>query len=279
MQRVLGKSQKRRSEVRPFVLGLVLIGLLGFSGCSDLQDHPDAPSGPAAQAHPEGWIDPAAKQNFHGQAIRSQGWDMSACQSCHGEDYTGGAAKEPSCLVCHADTPEGCNVCHGSNSSIAPPEDTRGNVETRFAGVGAHQAHLDEGAIALALDCVECHLMPQSFADPAHIDGDERAEIVWGERATTGGVVPEYDSESFSCASTYCHSGGKFGSNPPVAWTEVGSGQADCGTCHGLPPDDEATDHPQVSQGLTCATCHGSVVDEDLNIVDKSLHMNGKTDF
>ena len=280
MQRILSKSQKIGSKIRPFVLGLVFIGALGFAACSDLRDDPDSPNGPVAPIHPEGWVDRAAKENFHGEAIRSNGWDMSACQSCHGVDYAGGIA-ESSCLKCHSRTPASCNTCHGTGNHSAPPEDAHGNMETDAIGVGAHQTHDSESATALVFGCTECHYRPQDFADPAHIDGDGRAEITWHELAQTGGLAPQYDGETGTCADTYCHSGGRFGNNPTMVWTEVGSGQADCGTCHGLPPTGVASDgktHLEV-EASSCSNCHARVVDENNNIVDKMLHINGTTDF
>jgi len=234
------------------------------------------PTGPAAKVHPTGWLDPGAG-DFHGQAIRSKGWDMSGCQSCHGADYAGGIA-ESSCITCHARTPEGCTVCHGGSGGSAPPQDTRGNRDTGVPGVGAHQAHLSEGTLTAALECSECHTVPQTFSAPSHIDGDGRAELVWGERATTGGNAPSYDPQANTCADTYCHSGGKFGNKATPVWTAVGTGQGACGTCHGIPPPEE-TKHPPVVAPLTCATCHSHVVDADNNIIDKALHLNGKTDF
>ena len=221
--------------------------------------------------HPSGWVDPSAGDDFHGQAIRSNGWDMSGCQTCHGSDYTGGIT-DTSCLSCHADTPENCNVCHGSSVNDAPPQDTQDNEETTFAGVGAHQAHLLEGTLTSALDCATCHVVPDTFSAPSHIDGDGQAEVTWGTLAQTDGASPQYDRDTATCAGAYCP-----GNAQSVVWTSVGSDQAACGTCHSLPPAAD-TGHP-TSGDLSCSVCHSTVVDQDLNIIDKSLHLNGETDF
>lgn len=244
----------------------------GIAQVSCLQCHSDPAQG---QIHPADWLNPTAKENFHGEALRLRNFDMSGCQSCHGADYAGGVV-ETSCLTCHSATPEGCTTCHGGNGSLAPPKDTRGNRETTFFGVGAHQAHLGQGSLSAALNCTDCHQFPAGFADPAHIDGDGRAELVFGARASTNGSVPVYDPQTNTCAGTYCHSGGRMGNNAVPVWTEVGSGQAACGTCHSLPPGEE-TGHAQVA--LSCSICHSSVVDADNNIIDTSLHINGQTDF
>lgn len=273
MTRCLSQKTKRGLS------GLLALGtLLTLVGCSDLKDNPTVPNGPAAKVHPDGWINPSAEDDFHGVALRQSGWNLANCQSCHGIDYAGGVV-EQTCLTCHSDTPEGCNVCHGDRAgSIAPPEDTHGNSDTNFAGVGAHQAHLQSGTLSTALNCNDCHTMPAGFADPSHIDGDDRAELTWGERALTNDATPQYDPITNTCAGTYCHSGGKFGNDPSPIWTEVGSGQAACGTCHSLPPAPE-TGHPAVAEGLTCATCHGKVVDADDTIITPELHINGMVEL
>ena len=280
MPDALSGTKQTRCWIRPVALALALSGLLGFSRCSDLQDSPGAPNGPAAKVHPEGWLNPAARESFHGHAIRSRGWDMAGCRSCHGEDYSGGSAGG-TCLTCHAESPEACSVCHGSAAGAAPPEDLQGNEDTSRAGVGAHQTHLNESAATLALECAECHVVPQEFTDPAHIDGDGRAEVVWGERARTGGAEPHYDPEAHTCADTYCHSGGKYGSNPTLMWTDVGTGQGDCGTCHGMPPTAESTDGDTHLPGApdSCSNCHPNVVDEENAIADKARHLDGDTSF
>lgn len=246
----------------------------GDAALSCFTCHSDPAKG---RIHADGWIDPAAKQTFHGDAVRARNFDMSSCRSCHGADYAGGVVQN-SCLKCHAGTPESCTTCHGSGDNLAPPKDTGGNTETRFFGVGAHQAHLRQGKIAAALNCTDCHHFPQGFADPAHVDGDGRAELNFGPRASANGNTPSYDPQTHTCAGTYCHGGGKLGNQAVPGWTEVGSGQAACSACHGLPPGKD-TGHPPVAAPLTCATCHSRVVDADNNILDTTLHLNGQTDF
>jgi predicted CxxxxCH...CXXCH cytochrome family protein len=265
-------------RIQTTAIALCSLALWGLNACSELSNDP-APSGPSVSVHPAGWIDPSAKANFHGEAIRAANWDMESCKSCHGADYAGGLA-DASCITCHSNTPEGCTTCHGaSGSSIAPPQDTNNNINASFSGVGAHQIHLQGGDLGSPVACGECHALPEGFADPAHIDGDGRAELVWGPFATQdGALVPHYDSESHSCSDTYCHSGGRFGANPTVVWNEVGAGQADCATCHAMPPGPD-TGHLNVPVTTPCATCHGSVVDADNNIINPDLHLNGRADL
>lgn len=264
-----------RASWGPFAAALLALGL---AACSAVTDEPLPPVGPAAKAHPEGWLTEDS-DSFHGQAIRAAGWEMSACQACHGADYAGGVV-EVSCNGCHSRTPQGCTVCHGTpGSGIAPPEDLSGNRQTTARGVGAHQSHVTmTDSLTQVLSCSDCHVRPEGFADPRHIDGDGRVEIHFGVRATAGGFTPSYDPVANACANTYCHGGGRFGNGVTAVWTQVGTGQAACGTCHGLPP---AVDkgHPNVPASLACSTCHGSVVDASLRILAPTLHINGQTDF
>ena len=235
----------------------------GTSGGSCYTCH-NGPSG-----HPNNWMS-YASDDFHGAAIREAGWDMGSCKVCHGDDYAGGIS-ESSCLTCHSGTPEACNTCHGSSTNAAPPQDTQGRTETSFASVGAHQAHLLEGSLTGAVACSECHVVPATLHDAGHVDSDLPAEVIFGDFTTdSGSLTPAWDGSV--CSNTYCHGAFNHG-NPDQTpdWASVG--EAACGTCHNLPP---ASPHPN---NENCSLCHGNVVDADNNIIDKSKHINGSTDF
>ena len=58
------------------------------------------------------------------------------------------------------------------------------------------------------------------------------------------------------------------GNNPDLNWISINTGQANCGTCHGIPPQGHV-DNTQ------CNDCHGSVVNENNGIMNRSKHMNG----
>lgn len=244
-----------------------------FTGCAELADDP-LPSGPAASAHPEGWIN-SRTDDHHAKAIAADGWNLAECQSCHGADYSGGVVMN-SCLTCHDQGPEDCDVCHGGAGQVHPPEDLSGSSDPTSRGVGAHLAHLNT-SLAPSLVCQDCHTMPSSFADPIHIDGDGRAEVDFGAWAQLNNSTPSYDPQAASCSNTYCHSGGRFGLNPAVPWNQPEADAGACGTCHALPPGPE-TEHPQVN-ATSCAVCHGSVIDADNNFIDINLHMNGQANL
>lgn len=215
--------------------------------------------------HPIGFMDPGSA-SFHGSEIASSSWDMSACRSCHGQDYEGGVALK-TCVSCHINTPEDCSTCHGTGVSPAPPRDLSGSFSTQSGGVGAHQTHLLDGDLTEAIACEVCHQVPAALSDAGHVDSDLPAEITFGALAKTGERTPVWNGEG--CANTYCHRSAE------PRWTSVGVGEAACGTCHGTPPPAE-TGHPPVAQ---CSLCHPRVADDNLNIVNKALHINGQIEI
>lgn len=237
--------------------------------------------------------------DFHGVFIAERGlWDLRSCQSCHGADYAGKGEPEKNCLTCHTqeDGPEACNTCHGSDQSPGPPPDVLGNTSTLVRSVGAHAPHTGAKALTTALtpECAQCHVIPRSLTDAGHLDdGPVQAEITFKLLATHGGrVAPVWDPATATCSDVYCHGAFSFrrdespnawayadsvitGNNPRLVWTDVGTGQADCGTCHGLPPlGHRVADERGFVEA--CSVCHSRVVDENNNIVDKGLHINGQ---
>ncbi len=168
-----------------------------------------------------------------------------ACTSCHGDPR-----REPTAM--------------NPQLPAAPPVGTQGETSPSQRAVGAHQAHLNDGALARAFACSECHDVPTGLG---HVDG--RAEVVFGPVATHGGTrKPVWDGTT--CAASWCHGNVPNGnlSNAPV-WT--GTGQAECGSCHGIPPPPP---HPQLG---ACAGCHPAAY--SARTVDLDLHVNGRIDF
>jgi predicted CxxxxCH...CXXCH cytochrome family protein len=135
------------------------------------------------------------------------------------------------CYTCHGDPPAACVACHGGtdNPTGAPPKGLLGQTATSSLAVGAHSAHVEDGPLADAFDCVECHLKPSSLLDAGHLGADSVAEIIWGGIAQAPGA--NWNRGSATCSDTYCHGnfGGGDGGNSPV-WT--GTNQATCGSCH-----------------------------------------------
>lgn len=261
-------------QAKDFYLFYIIVILLGFlfHGCSDL--HQPVPTNPpqVLSVHPSDWLNQGTS-DFHGQFLRDTQWDLKGCRQCHGVDYKGGISNT-SCLTCHPSSPEDCTVCHGGvdNLTGAPPEDLEGKIATTSKGVGAHSSHLMEGLLRVSIDCEICHVVPDSLYSSGHVDSDLPAEVKFSGLALEDNANPQWNGQI--CQNTYCHGGFELGNpnNTPI-WTKVEGTQAACGTCHGLPPGGS---HPAIEQ---CNLCHSSVVDAGRNIIDKTLHINGMTDF
>jgi predicted CxxxxCH...CXXCH cytochrome family protein len=99
-----------------------------------------------------------------------------------------------------------------------------------------------------------------------------------------------YDPSTAKCSNVYCHGNFEFfrdsaevtnqfaytadkmtGINKTVDWTKVDQNEAECGSCHGLPPEGH------IAAPLSaCYQCHQGVVDQSGNIIDRTKHINGE---
>ena len=111
-----------------------------------------------SDVHARGLLDPASP-DFHAKLLRSRNYDFPLCQSCHGMEFDGGKSNA-SCMTCHEQKPDQCSTCHGASG----PQ------------TGAHQAHTQAGPIGKALDCSECHVVPEKWSSPGHIL-DDRGQL------------------------------------------------------------------------------------------------------
>jgi predicted CxxxxCH...CXXCH cytochrome family protein len=110
-------------------------------------------------------------------------------------------------------------------------------------------------------------------------------------RLTTGDGTfhpnPSYNHATGFCSNSYCHGSWVLprasssyafiftdsvmsGNNYQPRWNN-GTGDAACGTCHGLPP----AGHSAATLSA-CANCHTGVVNSSGSIIDKTKHINGK---
>lgn len=275
-----------------FKLALIFAVGLAFSACSKLQDNVLAPIQPQGDIHPVGWTQ-LSSPDFHGTYIKAHNYDLSSCTSCHGTDFKGGISQK-SCYTCHQGTsgPLSCNTCHGSLSNAAPPPDLSGNTGTSTPTVGAHQNHLSGNSFLSSVACSSCHVVPQSAIPGIHPTGTGKAMVVFSGVAVTQTNTPGtpyYDStnptiipspsfnpQTLQCSNTYCHGNFKNGNNFMPTWTNVGTGQAACGTCHGIPPN------TPVHKGQTlqtCYYCHEPMIGPNGVIQDSSKHVNGKLEL
>ena len=194
---------------------------------------------------------------------------LAACGGARTQDELAGAQPVAS---------DGCSRCHGSADNAAPPRSVLGKTDTSEIEVGAHQAHVRDGALRKAIACGECHVVPGKVEDPGHIGG-EHAAVVFGALATSGGASPAWDRSQASCASVYCHGATLPGGNNTTPRWVKGSSQVVCGSCHGVPPVDGR--HPAVTGGLTaCSKCHPETVKPDGTIdVAGGKHVDGEVEL
>jgi len=172
-------------------------------------------------------------------------------------------------------TPSDCAGCHGGQNP-APPSAVAGQVDTSFAGVGAHQTHVMGTSLSRAVPCVECHQVPESVFDPGHVDTPLPAELTFSGVAVRYGAPITY--EAGTCQNSYCHGAVFFdgrlsgGTLTEPNWTVVDGTQAACGSCHGLPPP---LGHPAYTD---CSSCHANVRPDNFSFFDPDLHVNGITE-
>jgi len=222
---------------------------------------------------------------------------QAACGTCHGlpPPPSSGHPVSTNCGTCHPGYTQAsvnvathidgtvevhvtCTSCHGNSSETAtptdplyaaPPLDVLGNSGTTFIGVGAHQSHLNAGALSVAIDCTECHVVPQSLSD--HPTGT--LNVTFGSLATAQNAAPAWNAANATCSGVYCHGGTLQGggSNTVPTWTVVNGTQAACGTCHGIPPP-PSTGH---ATSTDCGACHCGYTSATVNL---TTHINGVID-
>jgi predicted CxxxxCH...CXXCH cytochrome family protein len=216
--------------------------------------------------HSGGVLNPDDPQ-FHGALIAQKGWNFGLCTRCHGEDFSGGTSGA-TCLTCHEGGPTKCGSCHA-----LPPAN------------GAHLAHASGPGLGKKLECGECHRVYQDWRDPKHVlaaDGSvdpPPVEVVFGALAVQRpGVVrqgpPSFNHETQQCQNVYCH--GDYGDDRAAStrrptWNTTRKDEAACGTCHGIPPSNHASDR--------CGICHQTVANDARKIVDAGKHLDGVVDL
>ena len=131
--------------------------------------------------------------------------------------------------------------------------------------VGAHQLHLQGGAIRPAVACAECHVVPTTAA---HANG--KVDLAFGTLATTGGAVPSLERLLLLGLLLPRRLPGRR--TRPTRPSGPQARATSCGTCHGLPP---AAPHPDVGAGSNCGTCHTGYTATTVNL---ATHVDGKVD-
>jgi predicted CxxxxCH...CXXCH cytochrome family protein len=202
----------------------------------------------------------------HGSPPPAPHTASTSCGGCH-DGYTATTVNVAEHVDGHVDVATStCNDCHGDAVNAAPPTGTHGETLTTQRAVGAHQAHLADGALAKAFACAECHVVPASMT---HVDGTARLDF--GAIARTGGTPASFDSTTLTC-STYCHGAtlAAGGTNTAPLWTKVDGSQVACGSCHAVPPPAPHSSNP------SCGGCHDGYTSTSVNV---AIHVNGRAEI
>lgn len=214
------------------------------------------------------------------------------CSSCHDAPPTTAThPPNPWCWRCHGyvvdanydfvqpalhnngtvDVALGCTSCHGWNLDTAPPQGLDGSCDYGSERTGAHAAMRRGGPAAHRTGCNNCHLVPDDTWSTGHIDGDGKAEVVFGVLATADGAQPTWDGET--CSNVYCHGATLSGGDLKTPnWRDKSRRAGRCGACHRL------TD-PDGNEDADCSSCHPTSVDADRNILEFGTHINGHIDM
>ena len=167
----------------------IVLALIFISSIFILNSCLDQADPVTVKAHPDDW-NVQTSQNFHGDVILSKSMSIESCQSCHGNDYSGGTS-EISCYQskCHAifPHPEGfgnpssanfhkglmsminwdlqsCQVCHGT--------DYAGNGDASKNCLSCHKS--DGGPEA----CNTCHGNKENAAPPRDLEDHTSSSYV-----------------------------------------------------------------------------------------------------
>jgi predicted CxxxxCH...CXXCH cytochrome family protein len=188
-----------------------------------------------------------------------------SCTSCHTEANANGTALTggPLHLDGRVELGNGngtCGACHGTGSSPWP-------------STGAHPAH-EKPTITLPIACTSCHIVPSSIFAPGHLNGV--VDIRFAGLATARGSVPTWNGTA--CNGVACH-GANLAETPAVVpvWTSTTGAAAECGACHGIPPDEDHTPSTDCNR----SDCHGSEIGETaaglpfITTAGLALHIDG----
>ena len=227
----------------------------------------------AYTVHINGWMDPGNTDQFHGRVLRQAVYNLSGCQACHGQDLAGGSVGV-ACQSCHADGVMACNTCHGSAANAAPPRNLDYLSATTLLTVGAHQSHAADGPMHAAFPCERCHRVPSQPGDEGHYQSGGTLLTGPAPVIVDAGYAGSFawDRSAATCTNSYCHAPFQDPNAMQIApvWTKVGQGQANCGSCHGVPPPGHGPD-------TRCQTCHrpSFIGDQPRS----PLHVNGQIDL
>jgi hypothetical protein len=171
---------------------------------------------------------------------------LDTCQNCHpvppGTEHINGTVDLNPGI--------GCDACHGTGPTGAPPPSLDGSSDPSDPTVGAHNAHLDAtltNRIGRVATCQDCHIVPSAIRDEGHLGTTTPAPVT----LVNGGT---FDRSTATCV-VWCH----WNNTPGPAWNDTSGAPLACDACHGFPPVTarNGQTHTQCGPSLSaCVGCH-----------------------
>ena len=176
-----------------------------------------------------------------------------------------------------------CEKCHGSTSTATSGSFKITNGTTNTAASTIHVSHLaSTHNYSSDIACAQCHAVPALSSSAGHVDSALPVEVpMGGSLAAADGVTPAYNSGTDTCTASYCHGTSMADGATPTkvipTWTAtiLTGAAADCGKCHGNPPNTGG--HSGVAANA-CNACHGHVNNTAPYFNDVTKHINGVLD-
>jgi predicted CxxxxCH...CXXCH cytochrome family protein len=218
--------------------------------------------------------DPASQScsNIYCHRGDSPAWDDDAplgCDGCHPTTAIHARFSRvvgvDTCASCHQGSPavghldgqltlevDGCNGCHGTGPTGAPPVGLDGATAASAPSVGAHQRHLDSqiaGRIGKTVSCATCHPVPGAVLAPGHLDVSAPADVTM--------IQGSYQPTDQTC-TVWCHV------DATPTWTDDSGAARSCDGCHGFPPLTTRSGGPHPASApdvAVCRACHVFAVD------------------
>jgi predicted CxxxxCH...CXXCH cytochrome family protein len=210
--------------------------------------------------HGTGWNDPASA-NSHGSFLKANQWNLSFCQSCHGQQFDGGTSGQ-SCYTCHSSYPH--NAAWVNPSSPSYHGNYLKNNQWNLSSCQAcHGQQFDGGTSGKS--CYTCHASyphNTTWVNPAspNYHGNYLKNNQWNLSGCQSCHGAQFDGGTSGVSCYTCHASYPHAS----AWSNPASpnshgnflkanqwNASSCQSCHGTLYDGGAS-------GVSCYTCHAS---------------------
>jgi predicted CxxxxCH...CXXCH cytochrome family protein len=222
-----------------------LISALVFGGCSELNSDLPAPRASTGQVHESGWMTQNSPE-FHGNVLKVNQYNSTACRNCHGGTFEGGKSGV-ACTKCHAGYPHpaGWNEPTASAFHGKSLKATNWNLN---ACTPCHAPTFQGGTSGVS--CFTCHASyPHGIGWVSNSTGTHALFIAsnsWDMRPCRQCHGTDYAGGATGSSCKTCHTGTQ--------------GPENCMTCHGTtnnaPPHDTRGNTTVSARGVGAHQVH-----------------------